>query len=303
MCFSIFFLFNYITLLSQYFIGLLLILSLVTLYLDDFKLSNVKLLKFIQIFSLIFISFYIIYCIYNLPLIWNVIICINDNNDINLHSHITVDKNAGKEIGRGLNTIGTNIGLGASITGLGMAVSKCLVKTSMPPFQKAAVVVAGGVLGAATHSAFSNMNKARVLDEQNSISSNSTNISSNITTNITKLIDDNIVSSPLENLLLNIEIISSICLSLLIILTIQIIMKFYISKNFKLNMSNIFGISINKKIEYYINKIIILNKNMSNIYIFIILILLFYSLGLLLYISTDIYSNIDMYISVHNNLK
>jgi len=301
MCFSIFFLFNYITLLFQYFIGLLLILSLVTLYLDDFKLSNVKLLKFIQIFSLIFISFYIIYCIYNLPLIWNVIICINDNNDINLHSHITVDKNAGKEIGRGLNTIGTNIG--ASITGLGMAVSKCLVKTSMPPFQKAAVVVAGGVLGAATHSAFSNMNRARVLDEQNSISSNSTNISSNITTNITKLIDDNIVSSPLENLLLNIEIISSICLSLLIILTIQIIMKFYISKNFKLNMSNIFGISINKKIEYYINKIIILNKNMSNIYIFIILILLFYSLGLLLYISTDIYSNIDMYISVHNNLK
>jgi hypothetical protein len=274
------------------------------LYLDDFKLSNVKLLKFIQIFSLIFISFYIIYCIYNLPLIWNVIICINDNNDINLHSYITVDKNAGKEIGRGLNTIGTNIGLGASIAGLGMAVSKCLVKTSMPPFQKAAVVVAGGVLGAATHSAFSNINRARVLDEQNSISSNSTSISSNITINITKLIDDNIVSSPLENLLLNIEIISSICLSLLIILTIQIIMKFYISKNFKLNMSNIFGISINKKkIEYYINKIIILNKNMSNIYIFIILILLFYSLGLLLYISTDIYSNIDMYISVHNNLK
>lgn len=303
MNFSIFFLFNYITLLFQYFIGLLLILSLVMLYLDDLKLSNVKLLKFIQIFFFLFISFYIIYYIYNLPLIWNVIICINDNNDINLHSHISVDKNTGKAIGQGLNTIGTNIGLGASITGLGMAVSKCLVKTSMPPLQKAAVVVAGGVLGAATHSTFSNMNRARVLDEQNSISSNSTSISSNITTNITKLIDDNIVSSPLENLLLNIEIISSICLSLLIILTIQIIMKFYISKNFKLNMSNIFGISINKKIEYYINKIIILNKNMSNIFIFIILILLFYSLGLLLYISIDIYSNIDMYISVHNNLK
>jgi hypothetical protein len=172
----------------------------------------------------------------------------------------------------------------------------------MPPIQKAGVIIAVGMLGGIIHSSISNMNRARALNESNNIYSNNIT-NTNINLDISKLVDDTVTTSPLEDLLFNIEIIGSICISLLIILSIQVIMKYFIIEKFKLNISNIIGIAINEKIEYYINKIILLNKNMSNIYIFIIILLLLLSLSLIIYISIDLHSNIDMYISVHNNLK
>ena len=42
---------------------------------------------------------------------------------------------------------------------------------------------------------------------------------------------------------------------------------------------------------------------MSIIYTFILIILLLYGLGLIVYIENEIYTNIDMYISVHNKFK
>jgi hypothetical protein len=103
----------------------LYISSIVLFYLDDFKLSTYKLLRFMQLFSFICIPFIIIYIIYNYLLTHvDIIFNVKDNNDINLHGHVNLDKEAGKAIGQGINTIGTNIGLGASITGLGMAVVK-----------------------------------------------------------------------------------------------------------------------------------------------------------------------------------
>jgi len=277
--------------------------SIVLFYLDDFKLSRYKPLRFMQLFSFICIPFIVVYIVYNyfythIDIIFNV----KQNNDINLHGHVNLDKEAGKAIGQGISTIGANIGLGASITGLSMAVAKGTAKSSLPPIQKAGVIIAAGMLGGITHSSISDMNRARALNESNKISPNDT-ANTNINLDIPKLVDDSMTSSPLENLLFNIEVISSICISLLIILNIQIIIKYFITERFKLNIPNITGGTINNKIEYYINKIILLNKNMSNIYIFIIILLLLLSLGLIIYISMDIHSNIDMYISVHNNLK
>lgn len=220
---------------------------------------------------------------------------VKDKEDIHLHGHVSVDKQGAKIIGQGLNNVGTQIGLGASITGVGMAVAKGLVKSGMPPIQKAGVIVASSVIGGVTHSTISNMNRVRVLNESNS---HNTNINSNIP----KLIDDNITSDPLTNLLLNIDIISFTCISLLIILSIQIIFKFFIKDSINLNFSSVLGNNLNKRLEFYINKIILLNKKMSSIYILIILLLLLFSMGLICYICSDIYSNLDMYISVHNSL-
>ena len=56
--------------LSYFISSFLFTLSFTLFYLDDFKLSNTKLFKYIKIFSFLFIPFYIIYQIY----IYNVFI-------------------------------------------------------------------------------------------------------------------------------------------------------------------------------------------------------------------------------------
>jgi hypothetical protein len=59
-----------------------------------------------------------------------------DNKDVNLHGHVSIEKDAGKAIGQGLQTIGSQIGLGATMVGIATAVSKAVVKSGMPPLQK-----------------------------------------------------------------------------------------------------------------------------------------------------------------------
>ena len=90
---------------------------------------------------------------------------------------------------------------------------------------------------------------------------------------------------------------------MLILLIIQIIFKFYINDNIKLNLSLIFGGKINNRLEFYINKIILLNKKMSTFYIWLTLIILFVGLYSSVYAIHVINVNIDSYVNVHNSLK
>lgn len=267
--------------------------SLVLLYLDDFKFSNSKLLKFIQIFSIFFIPMlYIIYTINHINLDINIVNNIKEEKDINLHGHISLDEKAAKVIGSSIKTVGSNIGLGASITGVAMAGSKAIAKASVPPLQKIAMVGAAGAFGAVTHMVVSTANRARAINESDSKPNE-------LNDNVNKFINDN-VSDPLLDMLQNIEITSSICVSLIIILAIQLIIR---SMSEKVNIVLFKNTNLNKNINYYINKIIALNKKMNVIYIFIVIILLLYGLGLIIYIEKEIYTNIDMYISIHNKLK
>ena len=91
-----------------------------------------------QIFTFISIPLTIlILSYYNVSLL-DVIIYINDNKDLNLHGHVTVDKEAGKAIGQGLNTIGSQIGLGSTMVGGSAAVGKAIAKSGMPPSLRSA---------------------------------------------------------------------------------------------------------------------------------------------------------------------
>jgi hypothetical protein len=186
-----------------------------------------------------------------------------DNKDVNLHGHVKVDKEAGKAIGQGLQTIGTQIGLGATITGVAGAVGKAIAKTSLPPLQKAGVVIGSSLLGGLIHSSISQYNRNRDIREnvENNISPTIDN------PNISKFIGESASSSPLEILLSNLELINYICVYMLIILAIQIIFKFYFKNSINLNLSSVLGNKLNHKLELIINKIITLNKKMSTIYI------------------------------------
>ena len=134
-------------------------LSLILIYLDDFKLSSMKLIKFVQIFSFVCIPSYIFYNLFDILNISlsDIIFCMADDNkkDINLHGHVSVTAEAGKAIGQGLQTIGSQLGLGATIAGVSAAVGKAIAKSGMPPLQKAGVVVGAGLLGGLFHSRIS----------------------------------------------------------------------------------------------------------------------------------------------------
>ncbi len=225
------------------------------------------------------------------------LLCINDKDGVNLHGHVNVTKEAAQELSKGMSTIGSQLGLGGTMVGLGTAVGKVIAKSGMPPLQKAGIVVGGAVLSGYAHSSISSINRNNIKLENNESVTNE-----NIGSNIIKFIDDSSYS-PLETLLSNLEGISITCLSLISILIIQIIFKLYLKHNVILNFSNILGISNNSKLEYYVNKIISLNKKMSTIYIWLIIIFVMVGLCLSTYVSSELLNNIDNYIIVHNNIK
>jgi hypothetical protein len=91
----------------------IIMFSLVTFYLDDFKLSKTSLIKYLQIFCFISILFSPLLYYYFIDNFFNIILYIDDNSkyNINLHGYVNLDKEAAKYISQGLNTIGSQFGL------------------------------------------------------------------------------------------------------------------------------------------------------------------------------------------------
>jgi hypothetical protein len=164
-------------------------------------------------------------------------------------------KEAATEISIGISKVGSQLGLGASIVGIAGAVGKSIIKSSIPPVQKAAIIVGSGLLGGLIHSGISHINRTSTLEN---MIRNSNNIS-DIDKSINKLVDDTI-TSPLEGLLFSIQGINAICFTFTLILIIQLFIRFHVKENIN---NNILSTTLNK----YLNKLIVLNKKVSVIYI------------------------------------
>lgn len=264
--------------------------SLVIFYLDDYKLSSTNYIKYIQIFSFIIIPLYTIYCMHNMSfMVMSDVISKVKENDVNLHGHVNLDKDAAKIIGNSVNTLGSNIGLGASVAGISTAVGKSIAKSSIPPVQKAAIVAGGGLIGGLIHSGVSHINRANAL-ENIAISSNKS-----VNDTASKLID-NTFTNPLEGLLFSIQGINSICFTLVVILIIQLFIRFYLKDTVNIAW-------LNSNFNKYLNKLIALNKKVSLIYIWLALIIILIGLASSTYFSYEIYNNMDKYIEIYNYLK
>lgn len=273
--------------------SLFFVFSSIILYLDSFRLSNNNIIKHIQILSIIYISIYIgyyfVYLINNIHIVW----FINDES-VNLHGHVNVTKEAASELSKGISTLGSQWGSGATIVGVATAVGKTIAKSSVPPVQKAAIVIGDGLMGGLIHSGVTHINRGNEL-ESIAKESNASNISNSISNGINKFVSDSSVS-PLEGLLFSIQGINSICFTLVIILAIQLYIRFYIKGEFNFT---ILGITFNK----YLNKIILLNTKLSVVYIWLALILLMIGLTASVYFSYVLYINLEKYIEIHNSLN
>ena len=279
--------------INSLFLSIFLI-SFIIFYLDNFKLSDNRPIKYFQIFSFISVLFIIIITAWNITNFVDILCYAKDRNSVDLHGHVSLNKEAAAEISKGIGTIGSNLGLGASMAGVSSAIAKGIAKSSIPPLQKAGIIIGGALTAGFCHSIITTSNRNRIYskDTFNSINNN----------NINKLVDDS-TSSPLQTLLFDIEGLNITCLSLVIILSIQILFKLYLKDSINLKLSNFVGLKANDKLEYYINKIISLNKKMSNIYIWLAILILICGLSFSIYASSELYNNIDDYIAVHNSIK
>lgn len=275
------------------------LLSLTLFYLDNLKLSNKKFVKYFQVFSFAYTLILILFILYNKSIIslQDIVCYMTDNNkDVNLHGHVSVNKEAGKAIGQGLQTIGTQIGLGATMAGVAAAVGKAVTKTGMPPVQKAGRILGSSVISGLAHSRISIMNR-NVINDTDLNSSSSTDASSNVS----KFISDSI-SSPLQDLLVNFEMMSYVCLSLIYIIVIQLLFKLYFKDEMNLKNFHVLNTNWWTNINYYLNKIIKSNKQMSIIWTWIGVLLVTFVLCLDAYTLHDLYNNIDSYVNIHNSM-
>lgn len=221
---------------------------------------------------------------------------IEDKQSVNLHGHVNVTKDAAAEISKGISAVGSNIGLGGTIVGVASAVGKVIVKSGMPPMQKASVVLAGSMVGGITHSMISRHNKNEIIHQ------NPSDHIGSICKNINKFLDNDSYT-PLEGMLYDIQIMSITLLGLVGILIIQLIIRLHAKEEITLRLHKFIGLNLNKKLQYYTNKIIILNKRMSTIYVWLIIIILVIGLSAILLANTDLFNNLDKYIYVHKDLK
>jgi hypothetical protein len=183
-------------------------------------------------------------------LLGNIVCNVGDvNNEIgtkvNVSGHVHVnDGEAGKSL---TNHVGIVGGMGVGVIGVGRAVARAPI----PPLAKAGVVLVGAAVGGVVE---------KIINNSGNVGTSSrSSINNGI---ISKLIDDSQVSVLQENFFLQMIFYLG-CLYLVSFLVTQLIFKLYFKDSVTLDLSRFLGANLNSKLEYYLNKIILLNKRMS----------------------------------------
>lgn len=273
-------------------------------YLDEFKLSKNKYIRFIQIlYPILFILIALSYILYADVFSYNVIsfaVDKNVSNTVNVGASIEVSKDAAE-------SLGTNIGMGGTIGTVAVAVSRSIAKSPIPPLQKAGIVVGSAAGGGAIFVGTNVVNRISIAASRSSgentqpITTSLDNSGSNFPDGgVNKLLDDSTDSfSDLMLLILSIDTLACVCLNLFLILFMMILFKFFFEDNIKLNFSRFIGEKFNNSLNYYLIKLIQLNKKTSTVYIFIIFIVLFIVLAFNIYFISQLYLNLDTFIDLH----
>lgn len=97
-------------------------------------------------------------------------------------------------------------------------------------------------------------------------------------------------------MLLTIQGISYICFTLVVILIIQLFIRLHVKESVNINI-------LGNKLNNYLNKLIVFNKKVNVIYIWLILLIILLGLAASRYFSYELYNDLEKYISTHNFSK
>jgi hypothetical protein len=219
------------------------------LYLVDFK-SSFSCLILMLLFIIMLFIYFVFVC--DNVILSNIILSVGDNNQIgtsvNLSGHVHVnDGEAGKSLASHVGILG-GMGIGAT------AVGRAVARAPIPPLVKAGLVLGGAAAGGVIEKVIDNPGKFGV--------SGTSSTNSSFSSTVSKLVADSQISV-LQDTFFLFEIVYVIILYMVILIVGQLIFKLYFKDNITLNLSRLLGVNFNNKLEYYLNKIINLNKKMS----------------------------------------
>lgn len=112
-----------------------------------------------------------------------------------------------------------------------------------------------------------------------------------------------ITDRSIEEMLSYLYIGNYICLVFIFLLMIQIICRFNLENNVMLNLSLMLGIKCNNWLEYYFNKLIYFNREITTIYIWLLVLVLIITLACSVCISSKLYTNLDNSVYTYNSMK
>lgn len=115
-----------------------------------------------------------------------------NNPNVSIGAKVEIGKDAATEISKGISSVGSNVGLAGIVGAVTASVAKVVAKSSMPPVQKAGIVIGSSVIGAGIHIGASALNRSNSSTGSSSnkqlLNSGSTGIDKS--DNFNKLIDD-----------------------------------------------------------------------------------------------------------------
>lgn len=168
----------------------------IALYINGYSNFLKKIIYFLIFLLLLFIICYIIYIIYFFFInhFITTIHCCSSSSDtgtVNATVNVNISKKGAEAIASGLQSTGSQIGLGAAIGGLAAAASKSLAGSALPPIQKIGLISVAGVIGALAHSGATAINRGL----NNSIISSNSNNKELVTSTSSNDITSSLVSS------------------------------------------------------------------------------------------------------------
>ena len=136
-----------------------LVFNFTLLYLDEFKLSEVKFFRVLQRLSPLLLLIFIILVCCQFGWFYSVMFVKDEASSATVGASVEISKEAASEIKVGLSTVGSNAGLAGTIGAITAGVAKVVSKSSMPPLQKVGVVIGSSMVGAGIHIGASAINK------------------------------------------------------------------------------------------------------------------------------------------------
>jgi hypothetical protein len=295
-----------------------------TLVLDGFKLSEYKIIKWLQLILLP--CFGLIFLIVLKEIIFPTIIEFASegpneifNSDLLKDTNVKVSGNvsgsviltpeSAKEISKGISSAASNIGLGAAIGATASAMATCVKSLPIPPVQKVGAVVLGAAVGGSIHVGVTAANRALAegtnLNSSNPPSPTETTSASSeyiVHSPYETAFTDSINSNPVDTLLSSIITLNICNLILIWFLIVSLLSKIALNSNLELKwLDKLLPQPYSNKLKPFINKLLKLFGKSSSINIIIIIILLIISNIGSTYLLTELSNNFETFCKVYLN--
>lgn len=261
--------------------------------LDKFKFSDVKFLRYLQ-YSALGILFFYIYINFLTQTTYS-----TNGEDPIVSTTVVFSKEGLKHVGDGLMSVGSNIGLGATVGGTAGAVAAVIKSAPIPPAQKVVAVLIGATVGGAIHMGVTAINtgKKNKISGSSDLATETTSSSkydASSPLEVNELLLNN--SNYVEDLLNSILILNICTLLLFLLFLLSLINKVILTKGINLSFINkILPKSYSNKLSNFILYFYKFFGSTNKIYsIFLIIFILLSCLGSI-YFVYELISNFEQF--------